>query len=411
MSSPNLPNIDNIPPSALLSVSRGTIMDNYGYLSGAASTTAAGLIELADQSEVSVGLDDCRAITPSGLITYVEANSAGWGDHPDSFVELSDVNATTFVSGDIGTIPTVTEVSAGYFALTMETNTVSVDNSNVCLNHDLASSDTNFLLPALVANENCSVAIIKQGTGTTVTLSPSGGDTIQGQTSAFISNNTDDVYSNIFLRGIGFNWTIMFGAGEWRQILSSEILPVTDVLATPRYCNDTTVSASVSLNERSYVTEEYANGSITYYSCGTWTPRQINTISDDPLNLIQNSEANVDSTDSFQLNPGKYRVNIEVTYQHHEENGSDNQYQFRLRDITSSQTKILSNIYSSESHSGATHRENLNVTFSGSFTLTELSYLQLQHFTATPKNQVHNISANASGEKMKIANIEIEKIS
>jgi hypothetical protein len=409
MPDPILPIIDNIPPEEALSVSRGKIMSNYGELSAAATTSTAGLIELADQSEINVGTDDCRAVTPSGLVTYVAANSGDWNSN--AFTDLTDVNVSPFVVGDIGAIPTVVSAGPGLFQLELEQTVFTVQDSQVCLNHDYAGVDTNFLLPAIATETSASIAVVRAGATTTVTLSPSGGDTIQGVAGPYISNNINDDYSTIFLRAINFNWTIMFGVGEWKPV-TTEPIPGNDLPATPRYCTDGAVTSAPSpvLNERSYITEEYSSiDPVPGYNItqNAWTPRKINTTTSDPLSLITSLASN-----RFGLNAGTYRVVVNVSHAIQHSIGS--QIIFRLRTTTN---ETLGNVSPTKgSENWGAYAETDITSFTTSFTINSSKLIELQQFiTGNTINIIDSVTAQALpisyGEPKILAQIEIEKIS
>jgi hypothetical protein len=232
MPDPNLPNIQNIPPSEFLAISRGKIMDNYGALSAGATTVSAGLVEIATMAEIFAGTDACRAVTPSGLISYVGATSANWVI-PPAFLELSDVVSGTGYAGKDTYVPTV---SSGQLVLAPQD--VDLDVFNVCYEHDLATIDTDFLLPDSSNEPDATVVIIKSGTSTVVTLTPQGLDQIMSQGTQYISSNSDDEFSVIVLRLIGNNWVIVSGVGEWRLLQGSDSVPGNQVEAEARYCTN-----------------------------------------------------------------------------------------------------------------------------------------------------------------------------
>jgi hypothetical protein len=413
MSSPNLPSIDNIPPSALLSVSRGTIMDNYGYLSGAASITEAGLIELADQSEINIGTDDCRAVTPSGLATFVAANSGTWNSN--AFFDLTDVNILgPYTSGDVGAIPVLTEVSAGVFQYELDQPSFTVQDSQVCFDHDFANIDTNLLLPALADYPNATVNFVTDGPGNTFTITPSGGDTIQGLTSAYISDSVTEENTSITLRGIAFNWVTMFSTGDWRTV-SGESIPVNTLSATPRYCDNDSLTATItSLNQRdrAYIYEEYDStvSTGTYpIPANTWTPRRINTSGPDPLSVVASTTF---GSYRFSLLPGTYIFNIDLSYFYHR--NSSGVILFRIKDVTtpsSSPTLALSNTIGMRG--SGENNNTASTTFRGTFTILSTTPIELQQFMSTAGSNVEipTVDINSSGEPRRLSQIEIEKIS
>lgn len=401
MPDPNLPVIQDIPATEYLSVSRTKIMSNYGALSAAATETSAGLVELATSAEVLAGTDTQRVVTPLTLTKYVQTLSGDWGK--SNFNELDDVNITSYSSAQTGYYVSLVSGTSGLKLELVAPEVLAVEESNICYDHDYASSDTDFRLPLIASYPNSTVGIIRALSSTTVTISPSGSNTIMGANSAYINEDTTENYSSIFMRAVGNNWVVVNQVGNWGTMPVSGTLPSTKVDVTPRYTDTNSPSGSISIRERIYVSEVYNNGTAAGYStsANAWIARRINTLVD-PLSVATINTGAY----TFTLPAGKYKINGYISIYCY----AVGQIQrVRLRKTSGTAITLVTALVQSGTENTA---NNTLQPFIGSFTLTDSSNtLQIQHFSTSSLN-IESVpgSSDTSGENNILTLLEIEKI-
>jgi hypothetical protein len=192
-------------PSNIPDIALSSFNDDLTYLSSvaSASTTTAGIIEIADPTETSAGTSNALAVSPLGLAT--ELGNLASTDLSDTaaLVRTTDL-ATVATSGDYNDLSNTPTSSAGYPVQTSvggvdETGAGGSDNStSATLNTALvltaaSANDVEVKLPLISTASDGDVVIILRARAGSLKITRNDSETVSGAISYMDQGNSNSV--------------------------------------------------------------------------------------------------------------------------------------------------------------------------------------------------------------------------